>query len=273
MPVEDFIAHAGFVLKDPLGLLDRFARQSAIPIGKRAEGVKFGHRAEIIYDANGNKVYEKWWYDPELSEVSYGQEYYIYSDASLELDLIPNGTPVEKADVEAYRARIVKMLENPICKKFIQELLEEARTQTGKSYADILTTFDTIKFFWGDTNPHGGLAHFVADPANPANGIPAATISDTIIKEKPSGSLANQKDRKEYLIGQTTQSFLDETLHHVGEKFSYDDAVMANALNTIRVRKKIESPRTFSSLTNNEANNASIYWHPKLWTACPAPRN
>lgn len=182
MPVEDFIAHAGFILKDPLGLLDRFARQSAIPIGKRAEGVKFGHRAEIIYDANGNKVYEKWWYDPELSEVSYGQEYYIYSDASLELDLIPNGTPVEKADVEAYRARIVKMLENPICKKFIQELLEEARTQTGKSYADILTTFDTIKFFWGDTNPHGGLAHFVADPANPANGIPAATISDTIIK-------------------------------------------------------------------------------------------
>jgi hypothetical protein len=273
VPVEDFVQHAGIILKDPLALLEWMARKSAIPIGRLSVGVSFGHNAEMIYDANGKVVYEKWWYDSELSQVSYGVEYNIYSNASFALDKIPKGTLINKADVGAYRERVKKMISNPNCKKFLQEILEEAKAQTGKSYGDILTTFDTIKFFWGDTGSHGGFAHFVWDTQTEKVGTRAATLSDTIVTEKPSGSLANRRDRRGYLISYTTNAFLGETLHHVGADFAYDDAVMANAVNSYRVKNKLEKPRTFSSLTETEVNDASMYWHPKVWAMCPAPRN
>jgi hypothetical protein len=61
----------------------------------------------------------------------------------------PQNPAVETEDVRAYRGRIEEMLKNPNCRDFLERLLNEAKTQTGKSYADILTTFNQIKFFWG----------------------------------------------------------------------------------------------------------------------------
>jgi hypothetical protein len=89
MPVEDFIEHAGFILEDPLGLLDWLARKSAMPIGKLSVGVSFGHRAEMITDANGKLVYEKWWYDSKLRDVSFGSEHNIFRNAVFDLTLLP----------------------------------------------------------------------------------------------------------------------------------------------------------------------------------------
>lgn len=84
--------------------------------------------------------------------------------------------------------------------------------------------------------------------------------------------MANQRDRRGFLISQTTQGFLGETLHHVGEGFAYRDGVMANALNAILVRQGLDTAKRFSDLTQRDIDDASIYWHPKFWAACPAPR-
>jgi hypothetical protein len=102
--------------------------------------------------------------------------------------------------------------------------------------------------------------------------VPAATIRNEIIAEKPSGSLANRRDRRAFLISQTTLSFLGETLHHVGQGVRYRDGVLANALNAILVRKKLDTFQAFSDETEIDAQNASGYWHPRLYEACPAPR-
>ena len=100
----------------------------------------------------------------------------------------------------------------------------------------------------------------------------SATISNTINTEKMGGSLANQRDRHGYLISSTTQEFLGETLHHVGVGSMYSDGQMAKALNAILVRQGQDTPKKFSDLTMKDVDNASRYWHPKVWAACPAPR-
>jgi len=128
-----------------------------------------------------------------------------------------------------------------------------------------LTTFDTIKFYWGETHDHGGEAYR-------ENGLPAATIDNTIKTEKPFGSLAMQRDRQGFLISQATEGFLGETMHHVGEGFAYRDGVMANALNAILVRRGLDTPKQFSDLTQEGVNKASVYWHLPMQAACPAPR-
>lgn len=174
----------------------------------------------------------------------------------------PQDVTVGTKDVTAYRGRIEKMLQNKDCANFIQNLLDEAKALTGQPYSNILTTFDQIRFFWGEGTSR---AHF-------DHGVPAATIRNTIITERPSGSLANQNDRRAFLISQTTQSFLGETLHHVGQGFAYSDGVMANAMNAILVRQRLDEPQAFSDKTETDTHNASGYWHPKVWDACPAPR-
>jgi hypothetical protein len=251
-------AYVGFARWDPLAAQDGIAflgngSTGFLPIGvSYYPGIGFG----------GHDVY-RWFVDspiygsPNIIDISYYQEIYGYQQ--------PQNPTVGPDDLRAYRTRIEKMLTEPKCKQFLNELLNEARTETGKSYSDILTTFDQIKFFWGATGSHGGEAHFY-------QGAPAATIENSIVIEKPSGSMANQKDRREFLISQTTQGFLGETLHHVGEGYTYRDGVMANALNAILVRKGLDTPQQFSDLNKTDIDNASIYWHPKLWAACPAPR-
>lgn len=152
------------------------------------------------------------------------------------------------------------------CNNFLNGLLNEAKAETGKSYGGILATFDQIKFYWGDTGSiYGGFAYS-------EHGAPAATISNAINTEKMGGSLANQRDRMGYLVSQTTQDFLGETLHHVGAGGAYTDGVMANALNTILVGQGRDTPKVFSDRTMKDIDNASRYWHPKVWSACPAPR-
>jgi len=187
-------------------------------------------------------------------------------DSSDGLPFQSQNPAVRPEDVSAYRARIEQMLKDQKCRDFLEQLLNEAKTQTGKPYAGILATFDQIKFFWGETGAHGGFAHFDHE-------APAATINNTIMTERPRGSLANQNDRRGFLISQTTQAFLGETLHHVGEGFTYRDGVMANALNAILVRQGLDTAKRFSDLTEKDIDDASIYWHPKVWAACAAPRN
>jgi hypothetical protein len=223
---------------------------------------------EAIAKESANDVnYQRRWVKDYESESGHWETTAVSITPSLSglIGSDPQTPVVESEDVRAYRVRIQEMLKNQKCRNFLEELLNEAKTQTGKSYADILATFDQIKFFWGNTGSHGGFAHF-------DHGVPAATISNTIITEKPSGSLANQKDRRGFLLSQTTQGFLGETLHHVGEGFAYSDGVMANALNAILVRKGLDTAQRFSDLTNKDIDDASFYWHPKVWAACPAPR-
>jgi hypothetical protein len=152
------------------------------------------------------------------------------------------------------------------CNQFLNGLLDEAKGQTGRSYGDVLATFDKIKFYWADRGGiYGGFAYF-------ENGAPAATISNTINTERMGGSLANQRDRHGYLISSTTQDFLGETLHHVGIGGTYSDAQMARALNAILVRQGLDTHKDFRDKTMKDVDNASRYWHPKIWSACPAPR-
>jgi YD repeat-containing protein len=96
VPLEDFIAFAGIKLKDPLGLLEDWARASGKPIGYRNAGVRWGQRYEVIYDANGNLVHETSTYNPTLSTVSFGLESPIYSNTSFDPTLLPQTTPKVK---------------------------------------------------------------------------------------------------------------------------------------------------------------------------------
>ena len=174
--------------------------------------------------------------------------------------------PVSPEDLRAYGARIESMLKVSKCSGFLNQLLNQAKEMTGRSYGDILTTFNQIKFYWGETGGiHGGYAYF-------EHGVPAATIDNRINTEKMGGSLANQRDRHEFLTSSTTQHFFGETLHHVGIGRMYGDGEMANALNAILVKGGLDTPRVFSDKTPEEVDNASRYWHPKVWDACPAPR-
>lgn len=182
-------------------------------------------------------------------------------------------TPVSPEEVKANRDRIESMLKNDKCAAFIHRLLEEVKTETGKAYDDILTTFDKMHFYWAQTDPsHGGYAYYEHESASSSKLVPAADIDNTIKTRKMGGSLANQQDYHAFLISQTTQDFLGETLHQVGQNYGYSDAQMANALNEILWEDGLDSLKVFSDKTNADVDNASRYWHPKVWQACPAPR-
>jgi hypothetical protein len=175
----------------------------------------------------------------------------------------PQDTLVGPEDREAYKARIASMLKDKTCADFIKELLNEAKTLTGRSYNDILGTFDTIKFYWKDEPPwYGGHAFF-------EHGKPVATINEIVKTEK----FINE-GRSEYLIRATTYSFFGETLHHVGVGSMYGDGVMAQALNNILVRKGKADPQTFDlrDIDQKEIDRASGYWHPRVEHFCRAPR-
>jgi hypothetical protein len=66
------------------------------------------------------------------------------------------------------------------------------------------------------------------------------------------------EDRSSYVRTATALNFLAETLHHVGENFSYTDAVYATALNAILVRKGKDFKRECSEKTEAEHHSASV---------------
>jgi hypothetical protein len=171
-------------------------------------------------------------------------------------------------DLKAYRKRIEKMLKNNKCADFIRQLLNEVKTQTGRSFGAILTTFDAIRFYWANMGgAHGGRAYW-----EEMGTVRAADIMNTINTEKMGGSRANQMDRRAFLISETTQAFLGETMHHLSEGGRmYSDAEMANAQNAVLVRQGLDTPQVFSDQTDADVENASRYWHPKVQSACPAP--
>jgi uncharacterized protein YcfJ len=186
----------------------------------------------------------------------------------------PQNTTTEKSrvgakDLKAYKARIEDMIQQKKCGDYIGELLNEVKTHTGRSFGDILTTFDEIRFYWANTGgSHGGKPYWEG-----MGTVRAADIMDTINTEKMGGSRANQIARRGFLISETTQAFLGETLHHVSRGgLMYGDGEMANALNAILVRKGLDSPKVFSDLTVADVDNASRYWHRKVASVCPAPR-
>jgi hypothetical protein len=89
VPVESFVAFAGIKLRDPLGLLEEWGRASGKPSGYRNAGVRWGERYELLYDANGRLVYQSSIYDPALSQLSFGVESAIFSDADFDVTLLP----------------------------------------------------------------------------------------------------------------------------------------------------------------------------------------
>jgi hypothetical protein len=175
----------------------------------------------------------------------------------------PQNPVVGREDLKAYKARIEQMLKDPECARFINKLLNEAKTLTGRFYNDVLVTFDSIKFYWvKESTGKGGHAFF-------EKGSPVATIGNTIKTEKFISA-----DRTGFLIGMSTQSFFGETLHHVGVGGMYGDGVMAQALNNILVSQGKAQPQTFDlrGVDPKGVDDASTYWHPKVWDHCKAPR-
>jgi hypothetical protein len=181
----------------------------------------------------------------------------------------PQKTRVGTDDLKAYRARIEEMLKNKACADYIQDLLNEVKTQTGRAFGDILTTFDAMRFYWANTGgAHGGYAYW-----EERGTVRAADIMNTINTERMGGSRANQMDRRAFLISETTQAFLAETMHHLSQGGRmYSDAQMANALNAVLVRQGRDTHSDFTDKTTTDVENATRYWHPKVQSACPAPR-
>ena len=117
VPVEDFIAFAGIKLKDPLGLLEDWARASGKPIGYRNAGVRWGQRYEVIYDANGKLISETSKYNPALSGVSFGVESAIYSNEGIpDLSLLPQESEPEL--LKSGTAEATARLKKDSCAKF-----------------------------------------------------------------------------------------------------------------------------------------------------------
>jgi hypothetical protein len=154
--------------------------------------------------------------------------------------------PVPSGELAKIRDDVEKAIAAKRCADYLKELLDEASIQTGEPYRDIMVTFDNITFMY---QADGGFALGSFE-----NGTAAATI-------RPFESNFISEDRSAFIRLQTAQNFLGETLHHVGTHGAYRDAPLANALNTILVRKGLEKPQTFTERNYSEVTTASNYWH------------
>jgi hypothetical protein len=171
-------------------------------------------------------------------------------------------TLVPREEVEAYRERIEETLKDERCSNFLSQLLDEVKTLTGKSYNDIVTTFDNVKFYYMRTGVHGGYATF-------EHGERVAYIDNTIKTERFTSA-----DRSAVLISLTTGHFLAETLHHIasGRYSMYDDSEYARAVNAIFMRQGVDQHKDFPNKTPADINAASIYWHSRVHRHCSYPR-
>jgi hypothetical protein len=134
VPLEDFIAFAGIKLKDPLGLLEDWARASGKPVGYRNAGVRWGQRFEVIYDANGKLIYETSTYNPTLSTLSFGLESPIYSNTSFDPTLLPQDSLTKAQATNAVKRDVRELLKGKAgkaCKNFLNKVLSSIATSTG----------------------------------------------------------------------------------------------------------------------------------------------
>jgi YD repeat-containing protein len=175
---------------------------------------------------------------------------FAYSSLQTQTQNAQKRPPISKEDLKVFAQGVQEILQNADCRKVLNELLAEVAVQTNslaKTTEDILPMFNKTHFYWEKADgKHGG--HTIWE-----DGHPAATIADTIKSEKFISA-----DRTAFLIANTSESFLAETLHNLVKG---DDAVFARAWNRIRVRKNLEAPREFGAFTDAEAEEASRYWH------------
>ena len=120
-----------------------------------------------------------------------------------------------------------------------------------------MVTFDNIQFFYGIPGPgHGGEAYGSFEHEN----------ATAVIREFVENFVS--ADRSAFIRTQTAQNFLGETIHHVGANGAYRDAALANALNTVLVRKGKDKTRRYSEKTEAEITAASWYLHDRIFNAC-----
>ena len=119
-----------------------------------------------------------------------------------------------------------------------------------------MVTFNNTQFFYGGNLGFGGIA-----PGSFEDG----TASANLFQYEQNFT---SDERSSFILTQTAQNALGETLHHVGTHEAYDDAAMASALNAIYVRQGIDKPKKFSSRNLKEMTEASNYWHQPLMTNC-----
>lgn len=173
----------------------------------------------------------------------------------------PPSSRISQEDLNAFAQRIAQILADKNCRDFLNQLLAEVASQTNspvKTADDILPTFNRTNFYWEKADGmHGG--HQFQE-----NGNPAARISDEIKSERFISA-----GRTAFLISETSNAFLGETLHNLSYN---DDSVFSRALNAMRVRQGLEAPQEFPNKTNMDAENASRYWHRQVESVCRPPR-
>ncbi len=224
MPVEDFIQHAGFILKDPLGLLEWFARKSAIPIGFRNTGVRWGKRFDVIYDANGKVVSQTWEYDPSLAQTNFGIEYPIFESEGLpDLALLQQNS----FDFQRIHTLLRETTTKARCSTFIRRILNAVSS----AHNPLLERGDLEELFLNVlTQRKGGFtrnpiprgAGFGSTTGKiKANGGGNATV---YLPEFPDSSLQNWSD---------AQGAMGELMHLAGQN-GYSDYELAVAANGIK---------------------------------------
>jgi hypothetical protein len=263
VPESTFMSMFQSSIENGFGLLDSAAANSIRVIGERITTQRYryapGSLGEL-YAVLGSPVFtiQSISSEPIYSDGSSGG-WNWFGQQRVQTAGLPENQPrteVPESDRAFFRSRVAATIEIEPCKKFLEELFAELNN--GSTVKGILTTFDNEKFYWQNTGPYGGAVTY-------ENGKKVILIGNSYKTEKFLSA-----DRTGYLISQTTLTFLDETIHEVRPGNS--DGAMANAVNAILVRKRKDIRKVYSDSNMGEIQKASMYWHPKLWDQCPAPR-
>jgi hypothetical protein len=254
MPVEDFLQHAGFILKDPLGLLEWLARKNSIPVGFRNKGVRWGERFEVIYDANGKMVSQKWEYDPNLAGVSFGSESPIYSAGGLpDLGILRQSKLALPADLED-RVRLIVTNPKSNCGQFITNLI--GAVKGGRAYSqDPVNLFTRVQ-----REGRIRLKRMKYSGLAPIEG------NKRVIYVKPVDATGNERTDNHSLNGYAV-TVLNELMHHAAESGVYSDRTLAEAIFTLLTPEEREQhplPRSKGYKAN------STYFHSLFNKNCPS---
>jgi hypothetical protein len=97
MPVEDFVQFAGMKLRDPLGLLESWARAGLEPNGYLRAGVRGGRAFEILTDINRKPMNSLWGkFRAALTEFDFEFETPVFSEAEFDPTILPQTAPKVK---------------------------------------------------------------------------------------------------------------------------------------------------------------------------------
>jgi hypothetical protein len=129
MPVEDFVHHAGFVLQDPLALLEFWVKNDP-RVGRAPE---------------------------ELDELSAIVGPGLRSGGLPDITLLPQnptnrGTPMTDAEIGKHRSAVEELLQDETCRSFVEGVLSQIGDEQRKAFSgDLLTIFDKVKSLkgWG----------------------------------------------------------------------------------------------------------------------------